>query len=818
VGSPVCRRIGAELASSSGSWRKWNLFQLEWNPSTPLEIPGDNVSMNRPMPMELVNAIGKCTVAQSATGLCGETRRRLPITRFLAMLALMIVAAWSLEGCGGGNTITVTSVAITPTTITVPLNTTTTFTAVVNLADSTISTTTTITWEVNGISGGELATVGSIVPSADNQLVGVYTAPGTVPTTSTTGVTQVGQVSITAVASQPATSTTSTSTVPTVTSNVAIVTVGAGTGLTVSPTSPTVAANQVQPFTALLNGLTDLDATWTVTPSGNAGVYGSIDSRGNYTAPLSPPPGGTVTITATDPAAAAPATAVVTVVYSDASLTGQYAFSYTGNDSAGYLAVAGSFATNGKGTILSGVEDVDSFLTGVTKQESISGFYTVGPDGRGSANVSSSQGAHVWRFALTTNAHAQLILFDANATGGGTIDQQSLNALSNSSSVITGSYVFNVLGADTEFNPLGLAGKFSADGAGDIPDAGEPHTILDVNDNGIAGGVVTTGNTSLTGSYEFDPLFPGTGRGTLTLTSGPTGAREYAFYAVEGPSASVTHMHLLEIDLKAFVAGDMFSAPAGSTPLTAGNYVFTGGGDTLTGSSVLAAFATGGVFTSNGTAGISGGIFDANVGGTYNTGPAINSCSSYATDANTGRIDLKLFSGTGACPSGPNSSADEFAVYQTSQGTALMLEIDSNALSTGAAYQQCVPPAAACSASDALLSGSFAIGSTGQGVFHDSASSSQPDASGQMTFSGTGFTSGNLDINTFSSVAQTDPIAATGNSFGAPASNGRGTAVLVTTSPAATFNLIYYLIDDNTALFLDQDPTPIATGIIARQF
>jgi hypothetical protein len=773
--------------------------------------------MNRPKHLEYVKAVEKCKVAHSAAGMCDRTCRRSPMTPFLAMIAVVIAAVWSLQGCGGGSSTTVRSVAITPTTITVPLNTTTEFTAVVNLANSTTSTTTTVTWEVNGISGGELATVGSIVPSADNQLVGVYTAPAQVPTTATSGVTQVGQVSITAVATQTV-ATSNGSTPPTVTSNVAVVTVGAGTGLTVSPTSPTVAANQVQPFTALLNGLTDLDATWTVTPAGDPGVYGSIDARGNYTAPLSPPPGATVTITATDPAAPSPATATVTIVYSDASLTGQYAFSYTGNDQSGYLAVAGSFATNGNGTILSGVEDVDSFLTGVTTEEPISGFYSVGPDGRGTANITSSKGSHVWRFALTTNAHAQITLFDANATGGGTIDQQSLNALSNSSTVITGSYVFNALGTDSGFNPLGLAGKFSADGAGHIPNPAEPHTILDVNDNGIAGGTVTTGNTSLAGSYVFDPLFPGTGRGTLTLTSGPTGSREYAFYAIEGPSTSVTHLRLIEIDELAFVSGDMFSAPAGPTPLTAGNYVFTGGGDTRNASSALSAFATGGVFTSNGAAGISGGVFDANVGGTYNKGPAINSCSSYATDANTGRIDLTLFSGTGACPAGANSSLNEFAVYQTSQGTAVMLELDSNALSTGTAYQQCVPPAAACSSSLALQSGSFAIGLTGQGIFHDVAGSAQPDVSGQITFSSSAITAGNLDINTFNSVSQTDPISATGNTFGAPASNGRGTAVLTTTSPAATFDLIYYLIDDNTALLFDQDTTPIATGIIALQF
>ena len=143
-------------------------------------------------------------------------------------------------------------------------------------------------------------------------------------------------------------------------------------------------------------------------------------------------------------------------------------------------------------------------------------------------------------------------------------------------------------------------------------------------------------------------------------------------------------------------------------------------------------------------------------------GPTINSCSSYTTDATTGRIDLKMFTGTGACPALPNSSTNEFAVYQTSQGTALMLEIDSNALSTGTAYQQCVPPAAACSTAVSLPGGSFAIGLTGQGIFHNDASLYQPDASGQVTLSTTAITGGNLDINIFSAVSLADPITASG--------------------------------------------------------
>ncbi len=750
--------------------------------------------------------------------------RRVPsgLAGLLSAAALTVFAATALSSCGGkSSTTTVSSVAITPTSITVPLNTTTTFTAVVTLSDSSTSTTTTVTWEVNGVAGGDVATIGSIAPAADNQLEGIYTAPGSVPTQTIAGVTQVGQVAVTAVTTQTTTTSGQTST-GTVTSNSGIVTVGAGSGLAVTPITANVPGGATQQFSALLNGLTDTSATWTVTPSAPASTYGSISPTGLYTAPLTPPPGGMVTITATDPAATQPATSTVTISYSDHSLNGPFAFSYTGNDSQGFLAVAGSFVANGNGRIVSGVEDVSSFLTGnkTVQINSSSSTYIIGPDGRGTANIVTTLGQNTWDFVMTSPGHAQVTRLDVAAAAGGNIDQQNLNALSNSAAVISGPYVFNLLGMDAAFNPLGLAGKFTANGSGTIPQSA---SIIDVNDNGIAGGAgITTSDTSLQGTYQFDPVFTGTGRGLLTLTSNATGGagkpREYAFYAIDSPagesnSSIVARLHLIEIDGDASVAGDMYAAPAGATALTTGTYVFTGGGEVHAG-----AYAAGGAFISSGSGAITGGNFDANSNGTYNSGPAINSCSSYATDNTTGRIDLKIFTGTGACPATPNAAVNEYAVYQTSLGSAVMLEIDQNALSAGAAFQQCVPPAAACSTSVSLASGSFAIGLVGQGLFHNNASAYQPAASGQLTITTAGaLTSGTLDINSVSSTSPSDPIGS-GTSIGAPSANGRGTATLVTTNPSATFKLVYYLIDDNTALIFDQDTSPIAIGTVARQF
>jgi hypothetical protein len=733
------------------------------------------------------------------------------------LLALVMVCALALGACGGGGSTTVKSIAITPTAISVPINTESDFTATVTLTDSSTSTTTTVTWEVNGITGGDLNTVGSIVGSSTSALVGVYTAPPQVPTTSSGTAEQVGQLNITAVAQQ-STSSTTTGTTGTVTSNTAIVTISVGLGLAVTPSAVTVPAGGTSQFTATFNSVLDTTATWTAT-SADGGTIGTIDSTGLFTAPTFPPPGGEVTITATHTSSGVTTTvtAIATIVYSDRSLSGPYAFSYTGNDQSGFLAVAGSFVSDGGGHIISGVEDFDSLLTGVSTQVPISGTYQVGTDGRGTATLNTERGTNTLRFVLTTNQHAQLVRFDSNADGGGTIDQQSLDALTGLPSVVSGSYVFAVLGADASFQPLGMAGAFTSNGLGGIPST---DAILDVNDNGISGSGVTVSDTTLNGSYGFDATFPGTGRGTLLLTSATTGsaAREYAFYAVgtalnSSGASFVTQLRLVEIDGTASVAGNVFSASTSAAGLASGNYVFASGGNSSAG-----AYASGGVFVSNGTGTITSGIFDSNRAGTYNNGPAIISCG-YAVDATTGRIDLRLFTGSGTCPTGPSSSVSEFAVYPTSQGSDLMLELDSAAVSAGVAHEQCSAESAGCaSTTPSLVAGSFALGLTGQGIFHNSTGSYQPDLSGQVTLSGTSVSSGNLDINNFSAVFTADPIASTGSSVTAPASTGRGTAVLALSNPTATYNLIYYLIDDDTALLFGQSGSPVAIGNLARQF
>lgn len=736
------------------------------------------------------------------------------ISSALAVAALTVFGCLSLSACGGGSSsTTISSVSISAASTTVPVNGQDNITATVNLTNSSTSTTTTVSWEVNGVAGGSAA-CGTIAPSSTDQLVGIYTAPPTVPTSSCGSTAQLGEVAVTAVASQ----TSSSSSTGSVTSNTVILTIGSGLGLSLSPSSVIVPAGGNSQFSALLNGVSTA-ASWTLSStSGEAGNLGTIDATGLYTAPAYPPPGASVTITATVAEAGGNvnAMATATIVYSDHSLDGPYAFSYTGNDTAGFLAVAGSFVTDGNGKIISGVEDVQSSLTGVSAALPIDGTrstYSVGSDGRGTASVTTSRGTDAWSFVLSTNQHAEMIRFNTNDSGGGAIDQQSLNGLTNSTSVISGRYAFALLGVDASFDPLGMAGEFSADGSGNFPNT---NAILDVNDNGISGGTVTRRDTTLAGSYAFDPANPDTGRGTIVLQSATTGtgknARTFAFYTVGTATNSsnaivVSQFHLVEIDGAASVAGDMFLAST-NPGLASANYVITAGGESSAG-----AYASGGVFASDGVSTTSNGVLDINNAGAYNKGPSLTSCS-FTTDATTGRVDLTL------CPSG--FSADEFAAYPTAVGTVLMLELDTSAVATGWAYQQCGPQSAGCAAaSPSLTAASVGLGLDGQGLFHNppaTAASYQPDLDGEAQLSGLSITGGNLDINNFGAVFQADPLGSTGSSIASPASNGRGTATLAPTNPTATYDLVYYLIDDNTALLLSSSQSPVAIGRVARQF
>jgi hypothetical protein len=635
--------------------------------------------------------------------------------RAIVFLVLGIAVALGVAGCGGGgsspNPNTTISVVIYPGTASVPLNGVINFTAVVYNFTSNGA----VTWS---------ASAGSFTGS-------VFTAPGTT-----------GNVTVTAT-SQEDKSKSATVTVM----------VGAAQPVTVSPAAVSLLAQGTQTFTASGTG----PFNWTVTAS-NGADPGTIDQSGNYTAPRTPPPGGTVTISALS--AAGSGTATVTVLFSAATLSGQYTFSYVGEDAGGFLTVAGTFTANGAGLITS---------------------LAVGPDGRTVATVTTGLGTVTWQVTLISQQHALLVRFDSTATGSGTIDQS--NPADFSVSAIANNYSFGISGIDSSGAPMAIAGRFLSDGAGTFP---INSAIQDVND----GGKVTQADLSLHGNILS--LDSGTGRGTLELISTVpgTGTLTFAFYIIDK-----THFKLMEVDNGSapVLAGDAFSAPTSITLANlSGNYAFT-----VAGAESGGPYAAGGVFTASGTGTISGGVQDINEqASTLHLAEKISaSGSTYTLSPTTtsNRILLTLSNG---------SINFMYAIYPTSTNSFEMVEVDSVVpVSSGLGFLQ---------SSTSALSGTYGINTTGQ------TTSGEQDINGSISSAATGLT-GYLDINETGSIFTNIPLS--NSTITAPPSFGRSTLTLATAKPtSASFTFAYYVVDSSTVLMIEMDKVAVTLGTMAKQF
>jgi hypothetical protein len=654
----------------------------------------------------------------------------------IAFLAFGVAIALGLAGCGGGGTSnpnTTISVVIFPGTASIPVNGVIDFTAVVYNFTSNSA----VTWT---------SSAGSFSGS-------VFTAPGTT-----------GNVTVTATSQEDK------SKAATVT-----VMVGAAQPVTVSPAAVSLAAQGTQTFTASGTG----PFNWTVTAS-NGADPGVIDQSGNYTAPRTPPPGGTVTISALS--AAGSGTATVTVVFSAATLSGQYTFSYVGEDAGGFLAVAGTFTVNGSGLITTGLEDVNSAATGILENTITGGSLAVGPDGRATATVTTAQGTVTWQVTIISEQHALLVRFDSTATGSGTIDQATPADFSVTS--IANNYSFGISGIDSSNAPMAIAGRFLSDGAGTFP---INSAIQDVND----GGKVTQADLSLHGNV-LSPVDSGTGRGTLELISTVpgTGTLTFAFYIIDS-----THFKLVEIDTGSapVLAGDAFSAPDSITLGTlTGNYVFTVGGSESGGP-----YAAGGVFAASGTGTISGGVQDINEqASTLHLAEKITASSTYTLSPTTtsNRILLTLSNG---------SINFMYAVYPTANKSFTMVEVDNVVpVSSGMGFLQ---------SSTSAPSGTYGLNTTGQ------TTSGEQDINGSISASGTTALTGYLDINETGSIFTNIPLS--NSTITAPASFGRSTLTLATAKPtSASFTFAYYVVDNSTVLVIEMDKVAVTLGTMAKQF
>jgi hypothetical protein len=647
--------------------------------------------------------------------------------RHLLSLPVFTVALLiSMVGCGGGNgggsinPSTSISVVVFPGTAAVPINGQVIFTATVYNA-----TNTAVNWAATG--GGTFA-------------ANVLTAPATP-----------GPITITA-----------TSQADTTKSATVTVTVTAVQPVSISPAAVALPAKGAQQFQAASGGQA---VVWSAVAPGG-GDPGHIDQSGNYIAPQVPPLGGSVTISAVS--ASGSGTANVTILFSNASLLGQYVFSYSGEDTAGFLAVAGSISFDGLGGVSSGgVEDVNSG-NGVVTNSITGGTYEVGPDGRTTVSFTTSLATVTFQVTISSPQHALLVRFDTVATGSGTLDLQ--NKTEFSVSAISNFYSFAVSGINSGGFPEAIAGNFLADGNGNFP---INKAIQDVND----AGTLTQADTSLQGQI---------GRGLLQFTSTAKGTLQFAFYIVDH-----THFKLVETDLTPILAGDAFSAPNSiSLASLSGNNAFTLGGSVTRG-----AYAAGGIFASSGLGTITSGVQDLNVAGQVLAQTIATSGSTYTVaPANSNRILLNVSNGT---------STFTYGMYFNSNGTAEMIELDTSVVvATGLAYLQ---------SSTAAPQGNYALNLTG------AVGKGEEDVNGAIASSGAVAFTGYLDANVGGSLFPN--LLLSGSTTTAPSTLGRGTTTLETAVPSPTsFALAYYVVDNQTYLLVEIDSQRVMLGVMSRQF
>ena len=581
--------------------------------------------------------------------------------------------------------------------------------------------------------------------------------------------------------------------------------------------SPTVSSgNQLDctAFSAVSNSTT-VPVNWTISTTDSlGGNIGSISAQGIYVAPLVPPPGQKVTVTATSQSLATDTmSVVVTVVYGNNVLSGPYVFSTSGrltNSSNSFWARVGSF-TAGGGT-LTGIEDTNQGGTPntVSTQRTFTGSYSIGTDGRGTMQFCEGsasacpQGAPAtayFRVAVMSQAAcpaqpascppqpAQIIEFSSPATasasitaGGEMLPQDPTVFNTNNGLPLAGAYSFNFSGVSTAGTEESVVGDFFANGHGTI-NAGSTVAPLAPGEIDIdAGGAQTLSSSA----YQYSS----NGRGTVTLNG-----LSFSFYM-----ASANRAKFIEIDSPtppatapdSILAGDAYGQQSsvtcgwGLNALSGLTVLETSGASAGVVISDLGSFtATNGVVTSASIDENSGGTVSSQVGtlnGSYNMDPC----------------------GRGTLTVGTHS----YVFYIVSASDAVLQETTSGVVAHGL-----LVPSQGGPFVDTTLSGNFALRFGGT----DAAGTAghREDFLGQVTSAGSGTgLAGNLDLNDFGTT-QTSIAISNGTYLPSPAGSLRATIAL-----SSNRNLVLYMVSPTLFYVLDTDPAPAGTalGAIYKQF
>src|SRR5581483_6090255 len=264
----------------------------------------------------------------------------------------------------------------------------------------------------------------------------------------------------------------------------------------------------------------------------------------------------------------------------------------------GFAYRAGSFTTDGNGTITAGTSDANSGTAGAFT----SGSYSIGTDGRGTLNFNDAAGAHSFSFALTSSTRGQLISFDSGPVMAGFIRRQDATA---ASAAPTGNYVF----------------ALSGDNAGPAAAIGQ-----------IVFGSTITGTEDLNANGAVSTQQPMNGSG-LNVGSGGRGTVQingsnYAFYIIDAST-----LVLADVDASGSrLAGTAYAQSGTFSNASLGTSAYLVGG--VTSGTGPKTYAQVGRFDTNSAGNIVTGTFDTNTAGGAATNSQFGASLTYSIGSN----------------------------------------------------------------------------------------------------------------------------------------------------------------------------------------
>lgn len=657
----------------------------------------------------------------------------------------LILAGVLLAGCSSGSSKSSVTVTVSPGTAQVSVGLTAKFTATVNGASDTG-----VTWKVNGKKDGN-STVGTI------STTGLYTAPSSVPSPATVTVTALSNADDNAGAS-------------------ATVTIVAAANVTISPAAATVASGATQQFVASVQGSTNSCVDWSVNgTSGGDASNGTITSSGLYTAPLRPPSGGSITVTATSCGdSSQSASASVSIVFGAGALKGQYAFSVKGKDSNGTMGRIGSIVTDGVGNVTSGVVDATT-AKGTSTILINSGTYTVGADGRGALSLTNNTaGTITFYLSLASNTRGFLVQSDASAEASGDIYKQDTSAFA--ASGFSGAYVFGVSGVDSSNDPISIVGRFTSDGNGHLSNG-----VLDQNEDYTLSSAVTFSGSS----YQLDTTY-GFSYGRCVASINGLG---FIVYLVDR-----SRVEFLQTDYPAVSVGEAYGQEPISSSLNTltGNYAFLVSGPNL---------VRGGRFSADGNGNLTSVVMIENSGGNAILVPSSGTDSgSYTLDSSgSGRGTLTF--------TDKDKGTYKYVFYLASSGQAVFQDTSKDFSADGLFLTQ-----TNSTISNSTLAGSYAMSwrETYTGAFGLSGqvklqSTSSGNASGTMDYNDSGTLNPNLTF--------TGTLGVSGDG------TGKNTfSITATADSSKAFGFDVIAIDTDSAFFVGINKDHVLAGFTRRQF